>query len=361
MAAITEKEVLSALSRVNDPELLQDLVSLGMVKQVRVDGSDVSVTIELTTPACPLKTKIRADVEEAIRAISGVCHVHVEMTAKVRKRAEPGEIMPGVKHIVLVGAGKGGVGKSTCAVNLAVALQREGASVGLLDADFYGPSLPIMLGLKERAHSSDGKTLEPLEAHGLKAMSIGLLVDPDQALIWRGPMLHSALSQLFRDVSWGALDYLVIDLPPGTGDVPLSIAQQVRAAGAVLVTTPQDVSLADVTRAKLMFDKINIPVLGMVENMSNFVCPHCKQSTPIFSTGGAMKACEMMGIPFLGDIPLDLAVRMSGDAGVPIVVGHPESVQAQAFREMARRLAGQVSREAHRTEQAQASAEAQPA
>lgn len=347
MAQVSERDVFNALSKVNDPELMRDLVSLNMVKEVKVDGGRVAVKIELTTPACPLKGKVQSDVEAAIKALPGVSGVSVEFGAQVRAGVKArGDLLPKVKHVVLVGAGKGGVGKSTCAVNLALALQREGASVGLLDADFYGPSVPMMLGLKQRPVSFDGKTLEPLEAFGLKVMSIGLLVDPDQALIWRGPMLHGALTQLFRDVNWGQLDYLVVDLPPGTGDVPLSISQQVRAAGAVLVTTPQDVSLADVMKAKLMFDKVSIPVLGMVENMSNFVCPHCRQATPIFDTGGGKRACEAMGIPFLGDIPLDLAVRVGGDKGLPIVEGEPESPQATAFREMARNIAGQISKEA---------------
>ncbi|HEY3448450.1 MAG TPA: Mrp/NBP35 family ATP-binding protein [Myxococcales bacterium] len=347
MAQVSERDVLNALSKVNDPDLNRDLVSLNMVKDLKVDGGQVSVKIELTTPACPLKAKIQNDVETAIKAVPGVSGVQVTMGATVRGAAKQKEdLLPQVKNVVLVGAGKGGVGKSTCAVNLAVALKNEGAAVGLLDADFYGPSMPIMLGIKERPVSKDGKTLEPIVAHGLKAMSIGLLVDPDQALIWRGPMLHGALIQLFRDVNWGALDYLIVDLPPGTGDVPLSISQQIRAAGAVLVTTPQDVSLADVMKAKLMFDKVNIPVLGMVENMSNFICPHCHQATPIFDVGGGRRASEAMGIPFLGEIPLDLVVRQGGDKGVPIVVGMPDSPQSKAFQDMARNIAGQVSKQA---------------
>ncbi|MBI5542609.1 MAG: Mrp/NBP35 family ATP-binding protein [Deltaproteobacteria bacterium] len=347
MSQLTERDVLAALSKVNDPEIMRDLVSLNMVKDVKVEGGAVSVKIELTTPACPLKGKVQSDVEAALRAIPGVSSVNVTMGAQVRAAAKAqDDLLPGVKNVILVGAGKGGVGKSTCAVNLAVSLQREGATVGLLDADFYGPSVPMMMGIKQKPVSKDGRTLEPIDAYGIKVMSIGLLVDPDQALIWRGPMLHGALMQLFRDVSWGALDYLVVDLPPGTGDVPLSISQQIRASGAVLVTTPQDVSLADVMKAKLMFDKVNIPVLGMVENMSNFICPHCQKATPIFDQGGGRRASEAMGIPFLGEIPLDLAVRQGGDQGVPIVIGVPESPQSKAFASMARNIAGQVSRQA---------------
>lgn len=349
MAEVTERDVLNALSKVNDPELMRDLVTLNMVKEVKISSGQVAVKIELTTPACPLRGKIQSDVEEAIKAVPGVTGVSVDFGAQVRAAPKAhGDLIPYVKNVVLVGAGKGGVGKSTCSVNLAVALARSGAKVGLLDADFYGPSVPLMTGLKQKPVSRDGKTLEPLEAHGLKVMSIGLLVDPDQALVWRGPMLHGALIQLLRDVNWGELDYLVLDLPPGTGDIALTLSQQVRAAGVVLVTTPQDVSIADVLKAKQMFDKVNVPILGLVENMSNYVCPHCSHETAIFNRGGGRKASEAMGIPFLGEIPLDLKVREGGDSGVPIVAGAPDSPQAKAFVEMAQNIAGQVSQQALR-------------
>lgn len=349
MSQVTERHVMDALSKVNDPELHRDLVSLGMVQNVRIgDGGAVALRIDLTTPACPLKGKIQQDVEAAVRAIPGVSSVEVEFGAQVRKaQRQQGDFLPGVKNIVLVGAGKGGVGKSTVALNLAKALQLEGATVGLLDADFYGPSVPLMTGLNVRPTSKDGKTLEPLEAHGLKVMSIGFLVDPEQAMVWRGPMLHSALTQLLRDVNWGELDYLVLDLPPGTGDVPLSLSQLVKAAGIVLVSTPQDVALADVVKAKTMFDRVSIPILGLVENMSSFVCPHCSEGTPIFAAGGGKKAADAMGIPLLGEIPLDLAIRLGGDKGVPVTAEHPDSPQAAAFRSMARNIAGRVSVETH--------------
>jgi ATP-binding protein involved in chromosome partitioning len=243
-----------------------------------------------------------------------------------------------VKSIVLVGAGKGGVGKSTVAVNLAVALARDGARVGILDADVQGPSLPVMTGIAEKPRSADGKTLEPFQAHGVKAMSIGFLVDPGEALIWRGPMITGALMQLLKDVNWGQLDYLILDLPPGTGDVPLTLAQNVQAAGVVLVSTPQDVALADVVRAKLMFDKVNIPVLGIIENMSIFICPHCKGETPVFAHGGAKDAAEKMGIRFLGEVPLDLAIREAGDTGKPIAAREGDSPQTQAFLAIARNV-----------------------
>jgi ATP-binding protein involved in chromosome partitioning len=335
---------IAALRKVMDPELHRDLVSLGMVKDLRVEGDVVSLKVELTTPACPLRATIGKDVEAALRA-AGAGRVDITWGAQVRSAPGAGEggLTPGVKNIVLVGAGKGGVGKSTVALNLAVALSRLGAHVGILDADIYGPSLPLMTGNHARPLSKDGKRLEPLEAFGLRTMSIGFLVDPDQALIWRGPMVTGALVQLLRDVNWGELDYLILDLPPGTGDVPLTLAQNIRAAGVVLVSTPQDVALADVIRAKLMFDKVAIPVLGIVENMSTFICPHCRQQTDIFDHGGARKAAEKMGIRFLGEIPLDLAVRVGGDKGVPVVAGDPEGPQAQAFLAAAREVAGAVS------------------
>ncbi|HET9596056.1 MAG TPA: Mrp/NBP35 family ATP-binding protein [Anaeromyxobacteraceae bacterium] len=335
---------LDALKKVQDPELRRDIVGLGMVKDLRVEGRAVSLKVELTTPACPLKETIARDVEGALRA-AGAERVDITWGAQVR--SAPGvsdaALTPGVKNIVLVGAGKGGVGKSTVSLNLAVALSRLGARVGVLDADIYGPSLPIMTGTTARPGSKDGKRLEPLQAFGLKTMSIGFLIDPDQALVWRGPMVTGALVQLLRDVNWGELDYLILDLPPGTGDVPLTLAQNVRAAGVVLVSTPQDVALADVIRAKLMFDKVNIPVLGIVENMSTFVCPHCRKETAIFDHGGVRAAAEKLGIRFLGEIPLDLAVREGGDQGVPIVAGAPDGPQAQAFVAAAQQVAGAVS------------------
>lgn len=345
--AIDERDVLSALGKVIDPELHIDIVRAGMVKDLKVTGNDVSVKIELTTPACPMKDKIEKDVEAALAAVPNIGARQVDWGAKVRPAPGPAlqALLPEVRNVVLVGAGKGGVGKSTVAVNLACALQRCGAKVGLLDADFYGPSIPLMTGIRKRPVSIDGKKLEPLEAHGLKVMSIGFLIEPDQALVWRGPMLHGALMQLVRDVNWGELDYLVLDLPPGTGDVALSISQQVRSSGAVLVTTPQDVALADVVRAKAMFDKVHVPVLGIIENMSQFICPHCKQGTHIFDVGGGRKAAEMMDIAFLGELPLELKVRQGGDRGLPVVVGHPESPEASKFMEIARNVAGRISTE----------------
>jgi ATP-binding protein involved in chromosome partitioning len=345
---ISETAVLKALSTVMDPDLNTDIVSANMVKDLSIASGRVSVRIELTTPACPMKEKIKSDAESALTTAFGAGSFELKMSARVRS-APMGQskdgMLPGVKNVVLVGAGKGGVGKSTVALNLATSLSKLGAKVGLLDADFYGPSVPVMTGVNRRPVSHDGKVLEPIMVHGIAVMSIGFLVEADQALIWRGPMVHGALTQLVRDVNWGELDYLVLDLPPGTGDVPLTVAQQVRSAGAVLVTTPQDVALADVVRAKQMFDKLSIPVLGIVENMTQFICPHCGKGTHIFAEGGGKRAGQLMKIPFLGEIPLDLKIREGGDAGVPISVAEPESPQSQAFRMLAQQVAARISTE----------------
>ncbi len=342
--SVQERDVLAAMSTVMDPDLNMDVVKAGMVKDLKIEGGFVKLRIELTTPACPLKEKIKGDAEAALQKVTGVEKFEVEMSSRVRAQAPSKDaLLPGVKNVVLVGAGKGGVGKSTVAINLACALARHGATVGLLDADFYGPSIPVMTGLKKKPVSRDGKLLEPLEAHGIKVMSIGFLIEADQALIWRGPMLQGALMQLVRDVNWGELDYLVVDLPPGTGDIPLTVAQQLKSSGAVLVTTPQDVALADVIRAKQMFDKLSIPILGIIENMSQFICPHCGKGTHIFDTGGGRKAAEMMEISFLGEIPLELSIRQGGDRGLPVVVGHPEGVEGKSFMELAQKVAQRVS------------------
>ena len=347
--AVTEQDVMAALGTVMDPELHVSLVQAGMVKAVSVENGRVRAKIELTTPACPMKAKIQGDAEAALKAVPGVTSLDIEWGAQVRGPKGQNPMLPQVKHVILVGAGKGGVGKSTVSVNLAAALAQCGATVGLLDADFYGPSIPLMTGLSdEKPVSPDGKHQEPLVTMGMKVLSLGFLVEPDQALIWRGPMLHGALQQLMRDVNWGALDYLVVDLPPGTGDVALTISQSIKSSGAVLVTTPQDVALADVVRAKQMFDKVHIPVLGIVENMSTFVCPHCLKTTEIFHHGGGRRAAEMFGISFLGEIPLVLSVRQGGDAGRPVVVSNPDSPEAQAFMAMARNIAGRVSAETAR-------------
>jgi len=341
---ISREQVLGALSAVRDPDLHKDIVSLGFVKEVKIAGGDVDFTIELTTPACPVKDQMKAEAEALVRALPGVTAARATMTADVRARGGFGrQAVPGIRNIIAVGAGKGGVGKSTTAVNLAVALQKKGARVGLMDADVYGPNTPQMLGITHGPEVVGEKTMAPPEAYGIKVISMGMLVPPDQPIIWRGPMLHGAVQQFMRDVAWGELDYLIVDLPPGTGDVSLSMAQSVPVAGAVVVTTPQGVSVSDVRKAVAMFRQLNIPVLGVVENMSYFVCGHCQERTEIFGHGGGARMAEDLGIPMLGEVPIDTRVREGGDEGKPIVAAAPDSAAARAFIEVAGRVAAQVS------------------
>jgi ATP-binding protein involved in chromosome partitioning len=342
--SVTKEQVLSALGTVQDPDLHKDIVTLGFVKEVRIEGGEVDFTIELTTPACPVRDVMKAEAEEKVAALPGVKAARAQMTADVRARGGFGrQTIPGIRNILAVGAGKGGVGKSTTSVNLAVALRQKGARVGLIDADVYGPNIPQMLGITSAPEVSDDKKMIPPEAHGLKVISMGMLVPPDQPVIWRGPMLHGAVQQFMRDVQWGELDYLVVDLPPGTGDVALSMAQSVPMAGAVVVTTPQGVSVSDVRKAVAMFRQLNIPLLGVIENMSYFVCGHCDERTDIFGTGGGRRMAEELTIPFLGEVPIDTRVRVGGDEGRPIVVEAPEAPAAQAFLDLAGKVAAQVS------------------
>ena len=346
--AVTAEQVLAALKDVKDPSSGRTLSELGYLKHPELlDGGAVRVRVELPTPASPHKARI----EEAVRATLSslqVPRVEVAFGANVRpspaKQHNPNDLVPTVKNVVLVGSGKGGVGKSTVSANVAVALANLGCKVGLLDADIYGPSLPLMMGLfGARPTSEDGKSVNPLQAFGVKVISIGFFVDPDQAMIWRGPMLHGALVQLLRDVRWGDLDYLILDLPPGTGDIQLTIAQQVSVSGAVVVTTPQDVALADAIKAKAMFDKVDIPVLGFVENMSGFVCPHCHTETEIFSKGGAEQAAGKLGVPFLGRVPINPAIRVGSDDGRPVVAADPGLPEAQALTRIAQNIADRVA------------------
>ena len=342
--SVTEEQVRAALSAVQDPDLHKDIVTLGFVKDVRIAGGEVDFTIELTTPACPVKDQLKAEAEERVAAIPGVTAARAKMTADVKARGGFGrQAVPGIRNIIAVGAGKGGVGKSTTSVNLAVALQRKGARVGLMDADVYGPNIPQMLGITDPPEVSDDKKMIPPEAHGIKVISMGMLVPPDQAIIWRGPMLHGAVQQFMRDVVWGELDYLIVDLPPGTGDVSLSMAQSVPVAGAVVVTTPQGVSVSDVRKAVAMFRQLNIPILGVVENMSYFVCGHCQERTDIFGTGGGRRMSEELKIPLLGEVPIDTRVRSGGDEGQPIVAAAPEAPAALAFSDVAGKVAAQIS------------------
>jgi len=344
---VTEEQVIQALSKVNDPEIRRDLVSLGMVRDIVIEGGHVGFTVVLTTPACPLKSQIEEDCRAAVGAIPGVEQVTVGWDAQVpRDNRLTSRIDVGVRNAIAVGSGKGGVGKSTVAVNLAVALARQGARVGLMDADVYGPNVPLMMGVAgARPMSRDGKKIEPIEAHGVKLISIGFLVDAKQPLVWRGPMLHGAIRQFLADVNWNDLDYLIIDLPPGTGDVQLSLSQALPLTGAVIVTTPQAVSMADVVKSIAMFqlEQIDVPVLGVVENMSGFVAPDTGKVYDIFGRGGGQVVAEQMGVPYLGAVPIDPDVRVGGDTGAPIVLAHPESPAARALAEIAGRLAASIS------------------
>jgi ATP-binding protein involved in chromosome partitioning len=344
--SVSQEQVLAALRAVQDPDLHKDIVTLGFVKDVKIAGSEVDFTIELTTPACPVKDQMKAEAEGIVRGLPGVTAARATMTADVKARGGFGrQAVPGIRNIIAVGAGKGGVGKSTTAVNLAVALQRKGARVGLMDADVYGPNTPQMLGIDQGPEVSEAKRMIPPQAFGIKVISMGMLVPADQPIIWRGPMLHGAVQQFMRDVEWGELDYLIVDLPPGTGDVSLSMAQSVPVAGAVVVTTPQGVSVSDVRKAVAMFRQLNIPVLGVVENMSFFVCGHCQERTEIFGHGGGVKMAEDMGIPMLGQIPIDTRVRSGGDEGRPIVSAAPDAPAAKAFFDIAGRVAAEISKQ----------------
>jgi len=340
----THQDVLNALRAVQDPDLHRDIVSLGFVKDLQVTDGRVGFTIELTTPACPVKHHMESAAREAVAALPGVERVDVTMTARVTSsRVGASEYLPGVRNTIAVASGKGGVGKSTVAANLAVALGRAGARVGLLDADMYGPSIPTMMGAQgPLAHTDGGKVLPP-EFHGVRIMSMGFFLPKDDAVIWRGPMLHKMVQEFLGRVDWGELDYLIIDLPPGTGDIQLSLCQSIPLTGAVIVSTPQDVALEVASKAILMFKKLKVPILGIVENMSYHVCAHCGQREDIFGHGGARTASERAEIPFLGEVPLHTAIRVNSDAGQPAALGNGDSPGAQAFREVAERLAARVS------------------
>src|SRR5215204_25681 len=337
--------VLTALRAVIDPDIRRDIVTLGFVKDLTIASGHVAFTIELTTPACPVKEQLREQAASVVRAVAGVSQVDVQMTAKVRSASAPETgrpPLPGVKNVIAVGAGKGGVGKTTVAVNLAVALAKYGSRVGLLDGDIYGPNVPIMLGITTQL-TTDGKQIVPAEKYGLQVVSIGFLTQDDAPIIWRGPMLHGAIQQFFREVAWKDLDYLIVDMPPGTGDVALSLSQTVPAAGAIVVTTPQQVSLADSRRAVRMYQKLKIPVLGLVENMSFYECTNCHHHADIFGHGGGEQAAHQLQIPFLGRLPIYQPIREGSDMGVPLVVSEPASVAAKAFLTIAERTAARVS------------------
>ncbi|HOF89532.1 MAG TPA: Mrp/NBP35 family ATP-binding protein [Armatimonadota bacterium] len=339
-----EADVLAALDTVMDPELHRSLVAAGMITDLRIAGGAVQFTLELTTPACPLRESLRAAAEEAVRAVPGVSAVTVTVTARA-PRAQESDLLPGVRHVIAVASGKGGVGKSTIAANLAVALARGGAAVGLLDLDIYGPSVPLLFGVDEPPEMDpDQQRIFPIGREGVALMSLGFLLAPDQAVIWRGPMVAGAVQQLLRDVAWGALDYLVVDLPPGTGDAQLSLAQLVPLTGVIIVTTAQDAALTIATKALQMFRAMQVPVLGIVENMSTFVCPGCGTETPIFGREGAGEtAASRLRVPFLGRVPLAAEIVVDGDRGLPTVAAHPDTPQGQALAALAGKVAGVVS------------------
>jgi ATP-binding protein involved in chromosome partitioning len=340
----TKEAVLDALRTVQDPDLHKDIVTLDFVKDLKIDGDKISFTIELTTPACPVKEEMEKWAREAVLKVDGVREVEIQMTAAVSQGAavEGTQSIPGVKNIIAVGSGKGGVGKTTVTVNLAVALARTGAKVGLMDADVYGPNVPLMLGIAGRPHAIDER-IQPLSNYGVRVMSMGLLMEDDVPLIWRGPMLHSVIQQFIRQVDWGELDYLLIDLPPGTGDVQLSITQTVPLMGAIIVSTPQNVALQDARKAVMMFREVRVDVLGIVENMSYFECPKCNERTHIFSHGGGEKTATAYEVPLLGEVPINVALREGGDAGKPVMATDPDSPAAHAFAKIAEQVAAQVS------------------
>ncbi len=352
MSQLTEQSVLDALSQIEDPDLHKDIVTLGFIKDLKIEGGHVSFRIVLTTPACPVKEQMETAARELVGRLEGVESVTVKMDAEVPKgRGLADKVsVPGVRNIVAVSSGKGGVGKSTVAVNMAVSLALDGARVGLMDADVYGPNVPLMLGAGNARPEIDGNKLVPIEAYGVRLMSMAILKPGDEPLIVRGPILHGLVKQFLSDVRWGELDYLIVDMPPGTGDVQLSLAQLVPVQGAVLVTTPQEVAVSDVRRALRMFETVAVPILGVVENMSYFIAPDTGTRYDIFGAGGGERLAEQYHVPFLGAVPLGMEVREGGDRGVPVVVGQPDSPQAQAFRRVAEEVARQVSIEAMKPE-----------
>lgn len=345
MAEVSRADVESALKQVTDPYLEQDLVASKAVKNVAVDGGKVTVDIVLGYPAKGSKDALASDVREKVGALPGVASVAANVSWKIETHSVQRGVkpLPGIRNIVAVASGKGGVGKSTVAVNLALAFAAEGARTGILDADIYGPSQPRMLGVKRKPESKDGKTIEPVEAHGLQSMSIGYLIDEETPMVWRGPMVTQALEQLLKDTNWRDLDYLIIDLPPGTGDTQLTLAQKVPVSGAVIVTTPQEIALLDARKGLKMFEKVDVPVLGVVENMSTHICSNCGHEEHIFGAGGGERMARESGVAFLGALPLDMRIREETDGGKPTVVAEPDSRIALIYRDIARRVAGRLS------------------
>ena len=344
MSEVDKEAIVEALKSVSDPDLGRDIVSLGFVKEVKLCGGAVGLTIELTTPACPVKDQMKKEAEQAVLALPGIDQVNIEMTAQVRTSSTIASgFLAEVKNIVPVASGKGGVGKSTVAANLAVALARSGAQVGLMDADVYGPSIPTLMGISGEPQTAPNQQIIPMTKYDLKIMSMGFFLPKEKAVIWRGPMLDKMIAQFLGGVVWGELDYLVIDLPPGTGDIQLSLCQKVSLTGAVVVSTPQDVALNVAQKAIAMFRQLNTSVLGIVENMSYYLCSHCGSRDEIFGNGGAREVSRRMQLPFLGEIPLSTSIRTHSDQGTPVVLAEPDSEQAKAFIQVAENLAAQIS------------------
>lgn len=347
-AELTKEAIIDVIRPVNDPEIGRGLVDLGMIPDVEIDGRNVRVHVELTTPACPLRGKIETDIRDALATVPALGEISFKWSSRVRSSGtgrSDAQPIKGVKNTVAVASGKGGVGKSTVAANIAVALARSGATVGLLDADVYGPSVPLMMGAHDKPLMRDNKIV-PLDAHGVKVMSIGFILDAQKALIWRGPLVAQLIRQFLNDVDWGDLDYLIIDLPPGTGDVQLTLVQSIPISGAVIVTTPQDVALADAIKGLRMFEEVKTPILGIVENMSGFVCPACGERHDIFGAGGGKRVAEQNNVDLLGQVPIEPRIVAGGDTGLPIVASAPDSATGQAFQNAAERVAGRLSVEA---------------
>ena len=344
MAELTKEQVEAALTQIQDPYIGKDLVASNTVKNIEIDGGNVNVSVELGYPAKGIKDDVATEIEEKIRE-AGAESVEANVSWSIEARSVQKSLKPleNIKNVIAVASGKGGVGKSTTAVNLALALSMEGANVGVLDADIYGPSQPRMLGVSGQPKSSDGKSLEPMEAHGLQAMSIGFLIDEETPMIWRGPMVTQALEQLLNDTRWRGLDYLVVDLPPGTGDVQLTLAQKIPVSGAVIVTTPQDIALLDARKGLKMFEKVEVPVLGIVENMSIHICSECGHEESIFGEGGGARMAEESGVEMLGALPLDIHIREQADGGNPTVAAMPDSRIAEIYREIARKAAAKLA------------------
>lgn len=343
--AITELLIQSTLKLCIDPNTEKDFISSKSVKNIQINGNDVSLDIVLGYPANSVLDDIKQLVINDLKSIDGIRHINVNVGSRItaHKVQQGVNLLANVKNVIAVASGKGGVGKSTTSVNLALALAAEGATVGLLDADIYGPSQPQMLGLSGRPDSQDGKSIEPMEAHGIQAMSIGFLVDTDTPMVWRGPMVTGALEQLLRDTKWRDLDYLVIDLPPGTGDIQLTLAQKIPVTGAIIVTTPQDIALLDARKGLKMFEKVGIPILGIVENMSTHICSNCGHEEHIFGAGGGETMCKDYNVDLLGSLPLDITIREQADGGKPTVIASPESNIAATYKQIARKAAIKIA------------------